>query len=674
VDKFQYYLTDEDGKFYYLSNDVVSLSVEPVVLPQSPSGWQDLLIGWERNIQKTGIIRNFTLPLGFVLDGARIIRELFYSSNVEKEIRIVITKLNLDYSGTTFSYYYSKFYEGELDLSTFKDDGIIVNVNVTEGSNAKKLKANEGTPFEIPFENNAIRVKMDGIYLYQNYSYLIQTGPALHDHIIGTLETVREGSGSGFASFTVYKTTFDGNYTEEDFNVRADNFLAVTQDITDIHIKGSIKYITSGSKPHRIFLRTNTGREIDLVTAYPASSATTLYFDKYFDASAGENFFLIGTASPYNSIGYYETSMTIDFKSSKPATYTYVYKPLDFFKKLTNKVLGDENLAASTLLDDNANLCITCGDAVRGIEGAKIKTTLNNFFEAYNVLLNAGLSLESYLRIESKDYYFNTTNPIDLGEVKDLKFSVATDLMANTVKIGYPVQNTDDVNGKYAFNNTHVYTGPQTRVVKELALVCPYITDPFAIELYRINLEGKTTTDNSSDNEVMLLNVDLDNPQTDDLGTYYNLKRESYDTITGVPDPDTTFNIEGFTPKRLLTIHDKYINSVFYHFESQLLKFQTTEKNADLYTVSGATIYDENGDYELGTDAHFIPYYMEFDTQVPVDLAVLLGADQNRCVEFEWNGDTWQGYIMKAGIAPNDNKPQAFKVLLTPNNDLTRLI
>jgi hypothetical protein len=669
VDKFQYFLTDEDGRFYSLLNDTLTTSVEPVPLPQSPSGWQDVLIGWERDMTKFGVIRNFSLPLSFVLDGARIIRELFYSSNIEKEIHLVITKLNLDYSDTSYDYYYSKFYEGELDLSTFKDDGVKVTLNIAEGSYAKKLKANEGTQFEVPVEGEAIRVKMDGLYLYQSFNYIVQTGPISDNHLLGIIETTREGGASGLASFTVYQTRLPGTYSTVDYSQRVDYFLSATQNISNIRIKGSIKFsAVQNYAGYSFLLRTTTGRDINLITNVGPG---VVNFDKTFDVFAGENVFFVGLADL--PIVYEETNIRIDFKSKYPDTYIKAYKPYDFFSRLSNKVLG-ASIAQSDLLTNNANLCITSGDAVRGIEGSKIKTSLNSFFEAYNVMLNAGMSLENNaLRIESKASYFNTTNPISLGEVKDFKFSVATDLIPNTIKIGYPVQNTDDVNGKYAFNNTHIYTAPQSRIVKELTLQSSYITDPYAIELYRINLEGKTTTDDSNDNDVMVLNVDIANPQTDDLGTYYNLKRETYTTVTGLPDPNTTFNIEQLTPKRLLKTHQSWIDSIFYGFEGELLKFQTTEKNADLYTDNGV-VYDENADFEIGTSALLLPYYLEFDTQVPVDLAVILKANPNRCFTCTWEGGTWEGFLIKAGIAPNDNKAQAFKLLLTPNNDLTRLI
>ena len=672
MDKFQYYLTDEDGKFYYVENGAVKLSVEPIPLPQSPSGWQDLLIGWERDLTKYGIIRNFSLPLGFVLDGAKIIRHLFYNSNIEKEIHLVITKYKVDYKATTFKEYYYKFYEGELDLSTLKDELTRVTVNIAETGYVKKLKANAATPFEIPFDQDKIRVKMDGIYLYQKFNYIVQAGSSVRTHVLGTLEAAMEGGGAGLAHFTSYLTQVGNNYQDVDFAQRLEYFLAATQDISNVRIKGTLKFTAYGSTS--VYLVNSNNEVVYTLAQFTYNGtplSTTKSFDITIDVEKGLNYFLVGQSA--FTVVYEETTFTVDFKSKFGTTYIYAYKPLDYYKKLVVKVLG-ANVGTSDLLSDNANYCITCGDAVRGLDGAKIKFSYNNFFEAYNTVLNAGASIEdNQLLFESKDRYFDTSNPIDLGEVKDLKFSVATDLISNTEKIGYPVQQIDDVNGKSSFNNTHIYTTPVTRVVKEVALIAPVVTDPFAIENYRLNLDGKTTTDDSTDNEVILLDVDLDDPQTDSLGTYYNLKRETYTSISGLPDPDTTFNIR-FSPKTLMFTHQRGFDSVFYGFENADLEFQTTEKNASLTRTIGGTTIDEDSDFTITGNPYFLPFYMEFDTQVPIDLATILGVDQNRCFQFEWKGYTWEGFLIKAGIAPNDNKAQAFKVLLTPNNDLTKLI
>jgi hypothetical protein len=113
-----------------------------------------------------------------------------------------------------------------------------------------------------------------------------------------------------------------------------------------------------------------------------------------------------------------------------------------------------------------------------------------------------------------------------LGTCKDFKWKFAEELLFNTLKIGYSekaASNTDNVNGKYAFNNSHLYTTPITSVSKQLELLCPYAADPFYIEIIRINLDGKTTTDNTADNEIVILNTESENITVNYLADFNNI-------------------------------------------------------------------------------------------------------------------------------------------------------
>jgi hypothetical protein len=66
--------------------------------------------------------------------------------------------------------------------------------------------------------------------------------------------------------------------------------------------------------------------------------------------------------------------------------------------------------------------------------------------------------------------------------------------------------------------------------------------------------------------------------------------------------------------------------------------------------------------------------YFEFDTEVPINLAELLEANPNRCFSFEHEGEVYLGFSIKAGIAPNDLKEQAYKLISVPTNNLSKLI
>jgi len=63
---WRYYLLKEDGRSGRVINDVVTYDGSKKSLPQTPDGWQQVAIGYERPIDKHGLVTSFTLPLGFV--------------------------------------------------------------------------------------------------------------------------------------------------------------------------------------------------------------------------------------------------------------------------------------------------------------------------------------------------------------------------------------------------------------------------------------------------------------------------------------------------------------------------------------------------------------------------------------------------------------------------------
>jgi hypothetical protein len=480
------------------------------------------------------------------------------------------------------------------------------------------------------------------------------------------------------------------------------------------------------------------------------------YTDLSLTIPAGQTltFFVFTTAEPGapgdhpEYITLQETRFKASFQTKYRDTFVNALKPSTVLKRLMNRITGTDGNCDTTYTEQFDHLVLLSGDALRGLTGPKLKTSLNSFTDFMRIVAGAGQGIENdKLFFQQYTYFFNSADPIELGEVRDLKVYPAVDLLGNTVKIGYPEQKIDEVNGKLSFNNTHLYTSPITNPVKELNYVCSYISDPFYIETTRINLDGKTTTDSEADNDVFILNTQVKQQNCDvvfssfgaaytlgisggaalldylqvgttfqvvgvNAGTYkvtgsgvdatglnlivfvdgvFNtlspdlvnvdlifgtriLRRVVYDSISGVPDTALIFNIEGLTPKRLVLLQANMLNSLFYGFAGQKLTFQTTEKNADLVTTKDGVTIREKADYVIGTDLLFKPWYFELDTRVPVDLIDLLEATPQRCFSFTWYGYTYKGFLVKAGISPNDNRFQSYKLLCTPDTDLTQLI
>lgn len=689
-----YYILEDDGRSLYVDNGVPTSSGVPHPLINTPDGWQDILMIYERDQSLYGVVRGFTLAMGFVRDGAHVLRDIFYNKGAKRKVWILIQKLTLEITNTTYRYIYRYFYKGQFDFSTFNDDNIDkVTINVIEGGITKLLKANRATALEIPLDTDpeTIRVKIDGVVFKQKANFINpEFSPGdlpgtLQNYILPISFTSSEGTSGGDVQFSTSTFVDLGTNPSQDFTNRAEWFF-YSQSSRVVNIKGSLVVFLSApraynfkiiGKSNTVYYELNPGS----VTSY--HDLNTLPFDITVTLPAGEKlFFWVSFVFPGES--YTTSTIAVSFDYKFKTTYIKALLPKTLFKRLVGKITGSELDAQSSLLDTNFT-AITCGDAIRSLAGSKIKTSFDDFFKHIDTVLNAGVGIENgKLKLEAKAHFFDDSSPVDLGDAKDWHTTFATDYMFNTIKIGYPAQTkqpTDDVNGKYAFNNTHTYICPSSswEVIKELNLVSPYIADPFDIEYVRINLDGKLTTDNTNDNSVIALDLNP-TPVTDINGTYYTLKRVVYDNSAtpldfGLPSPATVFNVE-ISPARLVRMHGSYIRSAMFGLEDKKLTYSTTEKNDLLKTVLGAVVIKENADINISDlDAPlFAPFYLEHGTKVPADLVSIMEADTNRCFRPTWNGNKYKGFTVRAGVAPNTLQEQKYKLLGSPNNDYSKLV
>jgi hypothetical protein len=697
-----YYLLDSMGKTAQKENGLIVFKSNYKPLAYTPDGWQDINIGWERNLTKFGINRNFSLPLGFVLDGKDILDYIGLNKNFDERLFLLIQKQTLQIDPANYYFFYDKFYRGELDLTTIQSEENKTTINIMEGGLSKQLKANEATNYEIPVNDpEAITIKMDGINIRYEFRYIhvadIDGDPTSYDVNTGITTTRKwfmnfsradaTGQIIGIATFDVFKE----DATSADFTTDERFFLQATSNVSlsaTFRFAGHLKKSSgTGTGVYKIIVYDQTGT---IVHTFLDQSTTDNIFNQPFNIEetvnlnlmAGDKLFLISYVQGVGSTNYNvsidadESLSDFNFFSRFIDSTIRAIKPFTLYKRLIGNITGDESNALSTLLEAHPNLVVTSGDAIRSLPGnVVVKTNLNDFFTSYNVALNAGIGIENNKVVfESKEHFFDESDPIALGKVRNFKWKYATELLVNSVKIGWPNQTYDDVNGKQEFNTTQERSSVVQRVSKLLDLVSVYRADPFGIELTRINLEGKITTDSSSDNDVFIINIDLSS-QNDDGS--YNLKRVvPYDSVDGLLSPDTAFNIEELTPARLLEKHRNWINSVFYGFEGTKLTYQTSDKNRELKTVKGTVIYDEDADFTISDTPRLLkPILFEFEPESYEGLVELMEENPNRCFSFEHpNGNTYTGYNLKIGIAPNTLEEQAFQLISTASNDLKTLI
>lgn len=786
---YLYFVIDSAGRSYGVTNGVVSSSPTPLPLKATPDGWKDILIGWERDMDSSGLTTMFSFPLGFVLDGRQILSDAVYKKNIEQDLQLLIQKFKMKVDD---QYFYPKhwyFYKAPIDLSTFSDDGTKATVKLADKSLAGLLKQKGGTAFTFPIDDDleAEGVKLDGLSLQQAANYIVTEGATTDtngQHLVN-LNLVTTETVNAIGALNVDRRRFTDN---ANLAGSLDYFLKTGVDATELTIDYKINCtisLATGITPNPTassawIIRgfNDAGVAVIAPTIVEVGGSNNLYQKHIVEGSTTISvpantrlYFIcvlkiggvIATGSSADGSVFWNYDNEDGYFNAKYAyrhrtTFVKGYTPEVLLNKLTSKAIN--TTAVSELLKANDNLLIIPGEALRGLKGAKLKTSYNDFFQAIKVLLNAGAGIENdKLVIEDRGHFYDASNPIPLGKVKNFKRDVARDLLPNTIKVGYNPKDISDVNGRYEFNNTSVYSTTYTDINKELSLICPYITQPYYIEVRRINLDGKTTTDSEVDSEVFVINTEkvahtgtattasfvAPLPMTppplrkhfialvttdtafEELGAgmkitvtgsqfnnktftvksvgksttgytitvYENvvgellvsnvsisftsriLKRVAYDEITGVPYPDSLFNIEGLTPARLLEINKKYINSFFNGFDGQVCTFEpdSTSKNTELRTVKALETFVEKADYTISGDRYFLPIYFEFEPESPSDLAEIIENTPNRCFSFEdEDGNLFKGFLVRAGIAPNSRQEQTFKLLSSPDNDLSKLI
>lgn len=697
---FIYFLLDENNNSYYAYGDTVLSTASLKPLDFTPNGWTKIQLQNIRNQTYFAIDRSFSVPLEYLKDGGQILKHIYYNFGVEAKVYMAICEQRLYFDATHYGFYYTLLYRGEIDLANFKHDGTKVTVNIMEGGMVKLIKAYENTKYEIPIDvPEAIDIHIDGIELKQSSSYLLNNGNLENDlgghtidlqllnteaiNALGAISQERKKTGNAvdvlwnlgerFLVSGANSVTVTLNW---DFNVYVEYAPGSspafgTRIILQCNVleSDSTRYLIpgietgnnidqkGGGDPLLLYNRTHNFKGSITFTA-PANSRFVLYMSAASLAARELTFFT------YDNDGDFSVSYTY----THPSTVIKALRPLYVFQQLVSKMSDGVYTPQSTFLESIEDVVVTCGDAIRGIEGAKIKTSLRDFFTSYNSDFGIGMGMiGNTLRIEEKAYWVQYADFIDLGEVSKMKVSPATDLLINNIKNGSPNQTYDDVNGKQEFNTTQERSAPITRVAKDLNLISVYRKDCYGIEFTRLNLDGKTTTDNESDNDVFMIHIE-DNPWPDGN---FRLDRNLNAGTTGLLTPSTVFNLY-LTPARAIRRNGNYIRSLFYKLESKYLKFQTTDKNSAV--VSGGIT--ENADIEIASlDAPlFSCNYLEFETKVPIDLFEILSASPLKAFAGTWAGFSFVGITNKISMQPGDNAAQTFQLLAGPAVDLTQLI
>jgi hypothetical protein len=551
---FLFFLCDFAGRAYFLDNQgnvqLGNINSVDYSLQDGPANWLDIELTFMRNQHYFGFNRSFSPELKFVRSGAQIIRtKLYNGQGMQTEMYFVATKWD------TNTGVYKLYYQGLLDFTQITEDDPVTGITLKtiEGGIPKIIKSYENTVIEIPCDGSLdenVSIKINGIMFAATINYNVIPANITAN---GTVIPVSIGNEWGNdvdceknnQKYDIFDHNNSGSIStmeqSQNYCFLSTNALLIANEQGGLEIKGSIRfggiltnaylkaYFSDGSTPQQLTTPQNLG-------------AQTLNFDITINCNAAAGVYICLLCDTSISGQVISGNIQFIFNSQFQDTFCYGIKPADVFNLILKKIFAINSLTIghnqsypwiSNLLNSNANLIIVPGASLRGNSGAKLKISLSQFFDTFNPIKMVALGYETVVNpnqvtgpqqfinrilFENREVVYDSTNiDFDLGEVARLKIIPAEDLAISDIKIGYPEQKYDYKQGNDEFNTTAQYKTPFDKLKKELNLVSIGRADSFGIEASRFLTGTTQTSNNKSDNDFFIINIDLQSPQTDDV-------------------------------------------------------------------------------------------------------------------------------------------------------------
>lgn len=290
--------------------------------------------------------------------------------------------------------------------------------------------------------------------------------------------------------------------------------------------------------------------------------------------------------------------------------------------------------------------------------------------------------------IESLGYvYRGTVGNLNVGVVdKDIKIQPATDMIGNTLVVGYKDQQYSQLNGFAEVNSQQNYSTVLIVPKKEINLVSVFRADPYGIEEIRV-AQNDTASSRSDNDTFMIWKKDLPenvgNPLPI-LGYYYHpLTIEGLMTnpITGLPmitGVDSSYYNWKISPKRnLIERGGPYLSSIYYGMKGYKITLSGAAKNTALVTtdINGLRVSEaEPISISSLPNPLFIPIYCTFKPGLPTNALQMMDNLPYGYITFTYNNKQFKMFADTISVDVGQNTEQEIKGLLTPNNDLTQFI
>lgn len=616
------FISDENNKFYRAKEVPgggysISSNSYPYPILFNPSNLLTSQIEFATNDTYFSMARSINYPLSFIKDGAAILRNMYYNGKgVEQKCYLRI----VEWDGIKNMYRLS--YYGRFDLGQKKEDpkAEMFTVPCIDDSAWGVLSQHDSVEYAIECNStnpSAIRVLIDGITLVNKYTFQTVQAP-ITAHIDGNglgqymampLALVnQDGDSSGLAvqSQTLTPISISGNDPTgwHIVDKQQPGFFFLTQyAIQGVNISGSVQFvwsakdditggvnlmIVSNQKIYPITGRFAFGNIIfDLGNGLTKGVEYSFNFNFTLDLDADERLFLILNMNANNLNNFTITpiisNIFVSTKTEAQPVVAYALRPLDYLKQLVSKATNNRFSIDSVFLTENNKDVVTCGDAIRGVQDAKIYGSFKDFFQTFDPIYFTALkNVDGNLWFEQAVNVYNSNSTlVDIGECIDINLEPAVDYYGNEIEVGGPNQDYRHPSGRLEFNQTNTFSMNVLSINKKLSWITKYRTGCYDVIFLILDYQGGSTTDNSGDKSVYLLRI------TDEIGSAV----EDIETFENV-----TFDVAPLEP----IIKYPYNNDTISNTNPVIRGIAPAGSNINIYadtTLDGHTTADANGNW-----------------------------------------------------------------------------
>jgi hypothetical protein len=305
------------------------------------------------------------------------------------------------------------------------------------------------------------------------------------------------------------------------------------------------------------------------------------------------------------------------------------------------------------------------------------KTTFKDLMRTLFTVYKITASIEKKNGIDTLVLYqiasvFPNEIIMSTNNVTNFRLGVASDYLYNKVIAGHPTQDYGDASpdSSIEFNVESEFRITNLSVNNELDLHSAYRADTAGIKLSMSDIK------NMPDEEELFICV---------IQRYWDGAKFDWEfepSSVRQNNVVTSCYNGRISPRRLVEYHSAFLSSVRYGNNPGVIEFVSTNlynrinetkwQNSTTPPANPDYVLESSG-YQLPAAQLFHPLYIEFDTDLPVDIINLMLAKPYGRIQFTYLDNVFSGYLISVAIKLFGKCTGKLKLLCSPDNDLTKL-